>query len=138
MDTSTTFGSLLMGSSVQPIYLVAVAIVSALVGMFSHWAKKQFRDKIDVNWFSYFFIQNRKATFVTVGGVLAGLFTAFAPIDYTTITAYQVIVQAFAVGFASDSAFNNIENIVEVKQTESSIIKDNASVNPNTIDEIKS
>lgn len=107
--TDNTFGSLVMGTNLSPYVLIAVATVSAIAGMFSHWFKKQFKDDMNVGWFCYFFIVNRKATLTAVAGGLAGLFAAFAPIDYTTISGYQVVLQAFSIGYAVDSAFNSAD-----------------------------
>ena len=105
--TDHTFGSLIMGIGLSPYYLIALAVISAMLGMFSHWFKMQYKDQVDVSWFSYFFVINRKATLQAVFGGLTGLFAAFAPIDYTTISGYQVVMQAFAIGYAVDSAFNS-------------------------------
>lgn len=104
-----TFGSLLMGVGLSPYTMLVLAIVSALVGMFVHWAKKQYKDDMGVSLFCYFFVVNRLATFKAVTGGLAALFAAFAPIDYTTVTAYQVILQAFAIGYGVDSVFNSVD-----------------------------
>lgn len=105
--TDHTFGSLVLSTGLSPYYLAALAIVSVLLGMFSHWFKMQYKDQVDISWFSYFFVINRKATLQAVFGGLTGLFAAFAPIDYTTISGYQVVMQAFAIGYAVDSAFNS-------------------------------
>lgn len=114
-----TFGSLVMGTGLSPYSLVAIAVISAIVGMFSHWMKKQYKDDMNVGWFSYFFVTNRKATMQAVLGGLTGLFAAFAPIDYTTMTGYQVVLQAFAIGYAVDSAFNSSDgNAVETELKE--------------------
>lgn len=104
-----TFGSLVMGTGLSPYSLISLAITSAVVGMFTHWIKKQYKDDMKVGWFSYFFVTNRKATLQAVIGGLTGLFAAFAPIDYTTISGYQVVLQAFAIGYAVDSAFNSAD-----------------------------
>ena len=111
-----TFGSLVMGAGLSPYTLIAVAVVSAVVGMFSHWLKKQYKDDMGVGWFSYFFVTNRKATVQAILGGLAGLFAAFAPIDYTTISGYQVVMQAFAIGYAVDSAFNSADGNAKVTE----------------------
>lgn len=107
-----TFGSLVMGAGLSPYSLIALAVVSAIAGMFSHWMKKQYKDGMNVGWFSYFFVTNRRATLQAVLGGLTGLFAAFAPIDYTTISGYQVVLQAFAIGYAVDSAFNSTDGNV--------------------------
>lgn len=108
MSTSMTFGDLLLGHIVQPWALVALAITSGLVGMFSHWVKLVFKDKqTGLGMVQYFFVKNFRATLLAVGGTLAALFAAFAPLEIATITAYQVITQAFAIGYASDSVLNH-------------------------------
>lgn len=113
--SDNTFGSLIMGDDLNPYVLIAIAIVSCLVGMFSHWMKKQYRDDMEVDWFSYFFVTNRKATLAAFIGGMSALFAAFVPIDYTTISGYQVVVQAFSIGYAVDSVFNTAE-VTEAKQ----------------------
>lgn len=108
MDTTstTTFGYLLMGAGPDPWSMIFLGIVSGLVGMFSHWAKIVFRDKVDVTVLEYFFFDNLKASIYASAGTLAALFAAFAPLDYTTMSLYQVVTQAFAIGYASDSIIN--------------------------------
>ena len=104
--SATTFGSLVLGLGSGPWTLVFASIVSALFGMLLHWGKVVFKDKLDVSLLEYFFVLKIKNTLYAVLGVLGGLFAAFSPIDYTTISLYQVIMQAFAIGYASDSMFN--------------------------------
>lgn len=108
-NVSTTFGDLLLGGGASPWTLVAISIASATVGMVSHWIKIVYKDQnVDLSVFEYFFIQNGRASLTAFMGVLAGLFASFAPLDYTTISAYQVLTQAFAVGYAADSVFNSV------------------------------
>lgn len=102
----TTFGSLVMGMDSSPWILVVAAVVASMVGMLLHWGKVVFKDRLDVTILQYFFVFKFKNTVYAVLGVLGGLFAAFAPIDYTTISMYQVVMQAFAIGYASDSMFN--------------------------------
>ena len=105
-----TFGYLLFGGGLNPWTLVGLAIVASLFGMFSHWAKIVFKDKrFDVSFLEYFFIRNFKASCFAAVAMLGGLFAAFAPLDYTQLTAYQVVLQAFAIGYASDSILNSAE-----------------------------
>lgn len=109
-----TFGYLLFGGGINPWYLILMAVVSSLAGMFSHWAKVVFKDKrFDFSVFEYFFVKNLKASLYASLGTLAGLFAAFAPLDYTTLTAYQVVLQAFAIGYASDSILNSASSSSE-------------------------
>lgn len=106
---STTFGDLLLGTGASPWSLVSLALLAATFGMFFHWVKIVFKDKrIDLSFFRYFFVENRKATYTAFTGMLAGLFASFAPLDYTTISAYQVLTQAFAIGYAADNVFNKV------------------------------
>jgi hypothetical protein len=110
-----TFGSLIMGDNLNPYVLIALAVASCVIGMFSHWMKKQYRDGMEIDWFSYFFVTNRRATLAAFLGGMSALFAAFVPIDYTTISGYQVVVQAFSIGYAVDSVFNTAE-VTEAKQ----------------------
>ena len=102
-----TFGSLIFGFSTNPLVMILVAVLSALVGMFAHWSKKQYRDDINIEWYKYFFVSDVKSSIHAVLGMLAGLFAAFAPIDYTTISLYQVVMQSFVIGYSANSALNN-------------------------------
>ena len=104
---TSTFGTLLLGEVNSPWTLVILAIVSALIGMFSHWFKKEYKDNIGVGVIKYFFVNNLKATVFAVMGLLGGLFAAFAPLDYTTVSTYQVLVQSFTIGYAADSLINS-------------------------------
>lgn len=102
----TTFGALILGGNMNPYVLVVLGIVASLAGMLTNWYKKYFRDQTTASMFQYFFVFNFRGTVYAIGAMLAGLFAAFAPIDYTTISAYQVVMQAFAIGYVADSAFN--------------------------------
>jgi hypothetical protein len=104
---TSTFGTLLLGEVQSPWTLVIIAIVSALIGMFSHWFKKEYKDNIGVGVVNYFFILNLKATVFATLGMISGLFAAFAPLDYTTVSTYQVLVQSFTIGYAADSLINS-------------------------------
>lgn len=119
----TTFGSLIFGFGASPYAMVAVAVGSAIAGMFTHWSKKQFKDGININWYQYFFVSDVKSTIYAVIGMLGGLFAAFAPIDYTTISLYQVVMQSFAIGFAANSALNSAssEDVNKVSSSGSAI-----------------
>ena len=95
-----------MGGGLSPWLMVAFAVISGLAGMFSHWIKLVFKDKLDLGVLQYFFVNNLRSTIYACVGTLGALFAAFSSVDYTTTTAYQVIIQAFAIGYASDSILN--------------------------------
>ncbi len=105
----TTFGSLVLGSGQSPWFMVMVAVSASLIGMGTSWMKKQYKDDIGVGFVQYFFVKNIKGTILAVTAMLGGLFAAFAPLDYTTITLYQVTVQAFTIGYAANSVVNSAE-----------------------------
>lgn len=107
MTTATTFGDLILNKGLPPMVLLTIAVVTAAVGMFSHWLKKFYKDKTGVSAFEYFFVNNWKATAIAFASMLGTLFATFAPLDYTSITVYQVLTQAFSIGYASDSVFNS-------------------------------
>jgi hypothetical protein len=65
-----------------------------------------FKGQINLSVLQYFSVENVQATLTASAATLAALLAAFAPLDYTTITAYQVVMRAFAIGYAADSAFN--------------------------------
>lgn len=102
----TTFADLFMWQHSSPWDLVWIAIVSAFLGMITHWAKKYYKDGNGVTIVDWFLRKNPRATLVAVLTMLGTLFVTFAPLDYTTITLYQTITQAFTVGYSADSFFN--------------------------------
>lgn len=103
----TTFADLLLVSPNNPWLLLAIAFASALVGMVTHWLKVSFKEGSSVSFFDWFFKYNLKGTVWSVINLTGALFAMFAPLDYTTITVFQVISQAWTVGYASDSIFNS-------------------------------
>jgi hypothetical protein len=109
-QTSHTFADLIFSRGISPVDLIWIAILSATVGMISHWMKINYKDKLDVSILQYFFVQNLQATIVAFGTMLASLVTVFAPLDYDHITVYQVVSQAFGIGYACDSIFNNSQD----------------------------
>ena len=109
MTTGTTFSDLLIGPGVSPYTLVIIAIASATFGMFCHWIKIHFKDKRRIRVFEYFFVHNLQATCIAFFTMLATLFAAFGPLDYTHVTVYEIFTQAFSLGYASDSIFNTTE-----------------------------
>lgn len=106
-NAGTTFGDLFFGTYESPWALVGVALLSALAGMVSHWIKKFYTEYETESFFDWFFVKNKRGTVLAIIGMLGALFAAFAPIDYTTISSYQVFTQAWAVGYAADSIFNS-------------------------------
>jgi hypothetical protein len=112
----TTFADLFMWQQSSPWDLVWIAIVSAFLGMITHWAKKYYKDGNGVTIVDWFWRKNPRATLVAVLTMLGTLFATFAPLDYTTITLYQTITQAFTVGYAADSFFNTSHKLGEVEQ----------------------
>lgn len=104
---TTTFGDLAFGGQKDPYMLIGIAVVAATVGMFSHWVKLRYKDKENTNLLEYFFVDNLKATLIAFASMLGGLAATFGPLDYTTISVYQVLTQAFTLGYASDSLLNN-------------------------------
>ena len=104
---STTFGDLILSNYRDPYSLLAIGLAVATVGMFSHWFKIVYKDKEPVNFVQYFFVQNRRASLIAFITMLGSLVVTFGPLDYTQLTVYQVITQAFTLGYASDSVFNN-------------------------------
>lgn len=103
---STTFGDLFFSGFTDPWSLVMIAVVSAMLGMVTHWFKATYKKQTHLTMYQWFIEDNLWRLFWSVAGTLGALFTLFAPLDYTTITVYQVISQAWAVGFASDSIIN--------------------------------
>lgn len=103
----TTFSDLIFGNFSDPWALVAIGLISALVGMFTHWAKVHFSEPNTVGFYQWFFVTNKKGSLIAILTMLGALFATFGPLDYTTITAYQVFTQAWAIGYAADSVFNS-------------------------------
>lgn len=104
---TSTFGTLILGDTQGPWVLVFLAVVCALTGMIGHWLKKSYKKEIHSSLLQYFFVTNVRATIFATLGMLAGLFAAFAPLDYTSISTYQVITQSFTIGYAANSALNS-------------------------------
>lgn len=104
---TTTFADLFFSGDFTPWELVAISITAAFVGMFTHWVKVFYKENTHISVFEWFFVHNVRGTVFAVLGLLGALAVAFAPLDYTTITAYQAVSQAWAIGYAADSMFNS-------------------------------
>ena len=104
-----TFGHMLLGGGLDPWWLVLAAVLSALIGMMTHWAKKVYKDGDTFGFVEYFFVKNLRASVITTLTMLGGLFAAFAPLTIDSVTLYQVILQSWTIGYSADSAFNNAE-----------------------------
>ena len=102
-SVDTTFGGLIMGAGVDPWTMVYCAIAASIVGMLTHWFKKFYKDGEQHSLTDWYIFKNPKASLLAVGTMLLGLFAAFAPLDYTTLSLYQVVAQAFAIGYAADT-----------------------------------
>jgi hypothetical protein len=98
-----TFGGLIFNLGAGPWTMVMMGIASALAGMISHWAKVYFKDGVKHSITDWYIFKNPKGTLLAVVSMLGALFAAFAPLDYTTLSLYQVITQAFAIGYAADT-----------------------------------
>ena len=110
MSTGTTFSDLLIGPGVNPWTLVYIAVGSATFGMFCHWMKIHYKDKRKIRLFEYFFVHNLRSTAIAFVTMLASLFAAFGPLDYSHVTVYEIFTQAFSLGYATDSIFNSFES----------------------------
>jgi hypothetical protein len=107
----TTFADLFLAAPYNPWLLLAVAFFAGFAGMATHWLKVSFKEGTSVSFFDWFFKYNLKGTLFSTMSMCGALFTVFAPLDYTTITIFQVVSQAWAVGYASDSIFNSATRI---------------------------
>lgn len=101
----TTFSDLLLGTYTNPWWLVLMAVTSATTGMVTHWLKAYYREDKSFSFYLWYFKANVKGTVLSVLSMLGALFATFAPLDYTMITAWQVITQAWTIGYAADSFF---------------------------------
>lgn len=106
-----TFGAIFFRHT-TPEMMMVWAFFSSVFGMIIHWCKVTYKDKMDVGTsFEYFFVKDLRSTILALLSMAGALFATFAPIDYTTVTTYQVILQAFSIGYLADSTFTrNIED----------------------------
>ncbi len=89
--------------------IVALACFgAAIMGMVVHWAKKFVREETTVRFVDYFFRVQKKASiaaFLTLIGVVAGLFVAGTPGQLHEMTAAQ-FATFFLAGYTVDSSVN--------------------------------
>lgn len=104
-QASTTFTDVLFGTP-SPYMIMVLAVVSALVGMIAHWAKVYYKEQDAEALFDWFFVKNKRATFMAVGGMLGTLATTLGPLDVNSVTVFQVLTQSFTIGYVADSVFN--------------------------------
>lgn len=93
-------------------------IIQALVyfgfGMFGiviHWLVKFFKGDIAINLFTYLFINNFKATCLTVLGLVVGEFLSYSSGIVSSDTPFQTLIGiGFMSGYTADSALNKAES----------------------------
>lgn len=107
--TGPTFAQYVFSGMFSPWILLAAAFVSATAGMVTHWFKKVQRDGLVVS-LREWWMADYKNTLLAIGSVWVATWAAIAPVPITEMSLWGAIMLGFPIGYASDSAFNKVED----------------------------
>lgn len=105
----TTFAEYVFSGMFSPWVLLGAAFVSATAGMVTHWFKKVQRDGMAVT-LKEWWMADPKNTLLAIGSVWVATWAAIAPVPITEMSLWGAIMLGFPIGYASDSAFNKVED----------------------------